>query len=259
MDRPIPKGKAEVRRERAWTRRARCSFLSIRARSQPHHSSPIHLHSSFQLPLSTLAFLFSEIVQHAQAGAASLPDLERRLADLGRPVGASLLELLAWRERAGRREVRLLDALKFIHSTLWRALAGHPARDLEQSNAAEDEYMISDPDLPLNRSISVPRDFGGLNAGGAFAAGVVAGALAAAGFPARVTAHWVEAGPPGGGGAGGGLAGGGGSGPGSSQAGAASSASASSAPRSSAPQKTTILIKFDPAVMAREARLAAAG
>ena len=76
-----------------------------------------------QLPLSTLAVLFSEIVQHAQAGAASLPDLERRLADLGRPVGAALAEALAWRERGGRRDVRLLDALKFVHSSLWRALA----------------------------------------------------------------------------------------------------------------------------------------
>ena len=243
--------------------RARASShfsLALVSPSQPHAFIPS---SHTQLPLATLAFLFSEIVQHAQAGAASLPDLERRLADLGRPVGAGLLELLAWRERAGRREVRLLDALKFVHSTLWRALAGHPARDLEQSNAAEDEYMISDPDLPLNRAISVPRDFGGLNAGGAFAAGVVAGALAAAGFPARVTAHWVEAGPPvGGGGAGGGLAGSGSVGVvgGVSQGGVGGGGGASAgAPRSSAPQKTTILIKFDPAVMAREARLAAAG
>lgn len=29
-------------------------------------------------------------------------------------------------------------------STLWRYLFGRQARDLEQSNTAEDEYMISD-------------------------------------------------------------------------------------------------------------------
>lgn len=91
----------------------------------------------------------------------------------------------------------------------------------------------------------------------------MAGALAAAGFPARVTAHWVEAGPPvGGGGADGGLAGSGSVGVvgGGSQGGVGGGGGASAgAPRSSAPQKTTILIKFDPAVMAREARLAAAG
>jgi hypothetical protein len=170
---------------------------------------------------------------------------------------------LAWRERAGRREVRLLDALKFVHSTLWRALAGHPARDLEQSNAAEDEYMISDPDLPLNRAISVPRDFGGLNAGGAFAAGVVAGALAASGFPARVTAHWVEAGPPAAAGGGGSVLGGSGGsgvgGGGGAPAAAPGTGGGNQQPRPTAPQKTTILIKFEPAVMAREARLAAAG
>ena len=49
-------------------------------------------------------------------------------------MGVRLLELLTWRERGGRRDVRLLDALKFVHTTLWRALCGRVARDLEQSN-----------------------------------------------------------------------------------------------------------------------------
>lgn len=77
--------------------------------------------------------------------------------------------------------------------------------------------MISDFDLPLLKFVSVPRDFRGLNCA-AFAAGAVRGALAAAGFPARVTAHFVpvKGGDP-------------------------------------KKPKTTILIKFDASVMAREA------
>jgi hypothetical protein len=49
-------------------------------------------------------------------------------------VGVRLLEVLCYRERGSRREVRLLDMLKFVHSTLWKYMFGRQARDLEQSN-----------------------------------------------------------------------------------------------------------------------------
>ena len=49
-------------------------------------------------------------------------------------MGHRLLELLYFRERGSKRDVRLLDILRFIHSTLWRYLFGRQARDLEQSN-----------------------------------------------------------------------------------------------------------------------------
>lgn len=69
-------------------------------------------------------------------------------------------------------------------STLWRYLFGRQARDLEQSNSAEDEYMISDTDLFVTKYVSVPREMGHLNPA-AFVAGIVRGALDGAGFPAR--------------------------------------------------------------------------
>jgi len=49
---------------------------------------------------------------------------------------------------------------------------------------AEDEYMISDYDLFVNKFISVPKDMGQLNCA-AYVAGIVKGALEGAGFPAR--------------------------------------------------------------------------
>ena len=49
---------------------------------------------------------------------------------------------------------------------------------------AEDEYMISDYDLFVNKYISVPKDLGQLNCS-AFVAGIVKGVLDGAGFPAR--------------------------------------------------------------------------
>ena len=67
---------------------------------------------------------------------------------------------------------------------------GRQARDLEQSNEAEDEYMISDSDLFLTKYVSVPKEMGHLNPA-AFVAGVVRGVLEGAGFPARC-AQWCQ-------------------------------------------------------------------
>lgn len=69
-------------------------------------------------------------------------------------------------------------------STLWRYLFGRQARDLEQSNTAEDEYMIGDSDLWITKYVSVPKEMGHLNPA-AFVAGIVRGVLDGGGFPAR--------------------------------------------------------------------------
>ena len=49
---------------------------------------------------------------------------------------------------------------------------------------ADDEYMISDYDLMVNRYISVPKTYGTFNPG-AVVAGIVRGMLQSAGFAAR--------------------------------------------------------------------------
>lgn len=58
----------------------------------------------------------------------------RRLEDTGFGVGLRLLEILSFREKGSKRDIRLLDVLKFVHTALWKYLFGHHARDLEQSN-----------------------------------------------------------------------------------------------------------------------------
>ena len=58
----------------------------------------------------------------------------RRLEDTGFGVGLRLLEILSFREKGSKRDIRLLDVLKFVHTSLWKYLFGHHARDLEQSN-----------------------------------------------------------------------------------------------------------------------------
>lgn len=66
----------------------------------------------------------------------------RRLEDIGFRVGLRLLEMLCFREKSSKRDVRLLDVLKFVHSTLWKYLFGRQARDLEQSNTVRSPAII---------------------------------------------------------------------------------------------------------------------
>ena len=172
--------------------------------------------------MGAFAFLFSEIVQYSQTRVSNVSELERKLANVGFDVGVRMLELLVHREKAGKRENRILGILSFLHTNVWKNLFGKTADSLERGTSvstlcpppffilevplasraltqdwtlpyllssssqtqADDEYMISDHDLLVNRFISVPRDMGHLNCG-AFAAGIVEGVLKSSGFPAR--------------------------------------------------------------------------
>jgi len=111
------------------------------------------------------------------------------------------------------------------------ALPSHPPQPADSLEIyKDDEYIIGDKDLLVNRCsprprpsiltpcsfISVPRDLGTLNCG-AFVAGVVHGVLDAAGFPAAVSAY--------------------------------------SAPVEGSGLRTNILMKFEPSVLERESRL----
>eukprot|EP00434_Breviolum_minutum_P026113 symbB.v1.2.023089.t1/scaffold2089.1/size89944/4 len=135
------------------------------------------------------------------------------LHELGRPAGVRILDLCALRENRNRRETRLLPMLNFIASAIWTRLFGHSA-ELLKGQDHENEYMLNDKALLVNRFISVPRDLGDVNCG-AFVAGMVEGMLCSAEFPGSATAHTVEE-PTG--------------------------------------TSTTILIKFEEKVMARERR-----
>ncbi|KAF7144852.1 hypothetical protein RHSIM_Rhsim04G0120400 [Rhododendron simsii] len=114
--------------------------------------------------LSAFSFLFSELVQYNQTQVDNITELERRLEDAGYSVGARVLELLCHREKV--------------------------ADSLEKGTEHEDEYMISEKELLVNRFISIPKDMGTFNCG-AFVAGIVRGVLDSAGFPAVVSAHFV--------------------------------------------------------------------
>eukprot|EP00050_Salpingoeca_kvevrii_P008134 m.300998 g.300998 ORF g.300998 m.300998 type:complete len:185 (+) comp14589_c0_seq1:1-555(+) len=143
-----------------------------------------------EINLSTFAFLFSEMVRYSHGRAQSIPDLEKKLADFGYRVGARVLELLAIRDRSTKREVKLVGALMFVHTVVWKMLFGKAADHLDRDGDEENTYLISDKDLVVNRFISIPRELGSLNCA-AFVAGIVEAVLDGSRFPARVTAHSV--------------------------------------------------------------------
>ena len=124
-----------------------------------------------------------------------------------------------------RRQIRLISILSFIHSTVWRTLFGKAADSLEkvrgrgraaggrrrrarprgaddahlplcfdarQGTDAEDEYMISDANLLVNKYVSVPRDMGHLNCG-AYVAGIVK--VRSAPVPAAIREMCAPGGP----------------------------------------------------------------
>lgn len=127
----------------------------------------------------------------------------QRLNEFGYRVGLRMLELLVWRDRNPKREVRVLSILYFIHTALWKGLFGKQADSLEKSTENEDEcrswsgpvlspiqkctnnlsllVMISDNEPVLTKYISVPRELSQLNCN-AFLAGVVEAILDSAQF-----------------------------------------------------------------------------
>ncbi|KAF5282975.1 hypothetical protein FQA39_LY04846 [Lamprigera yunnana] len=142
-----------------------------------------------EISLSCFALLFSEIVQYCQNKSHTVPELQNRLHNLGRTVGVKLIDLYFVRERNGKREIKLLNILLFVKSTLWKSLFGREADKLEHSNDDENTYYLMEKDPLVNKFISVPKDKGSLNCA-IFIAGIVEAVLTGTGFPAKVTAHW---------------------------------------------------------------------
>jgi hypothetical protein len=142
-----------------------------------------------EISLSAFALLFSETVQYCQARSNTVPELQAKLHDLGWQVGARILDLIFVRDRQPKRELKLLNVLMMVKSTLWKTLFGKEADKLEHANDDERTYYIIEKEPLVNKFISVPKDKGSLNCA-SFMAGVIEAVLEGANFPAKVSAHW---------------------------------------------------------------------
>lgn len=148
--------------------------------------------SQSEVSLSSFCYLYSELVQYHQNRVDSISELERKLESSGYGVGFKVLELLAYRNKEYKREIRLMNILQFVSTQCWKALFNKPADSLERSIDHQDEYMIIDY-TPITSSyirINSHQDLGQLSVD-AYISGIIAGILQGAGFSARVTAHSV--------------------------------------------------------------------
>ena len=76
---------------------------------------------------------------------------------MGWQVGARIVDLLFVRERAARRETKLLNVLLMVKSTVWKALFSKEADKLERANDDDKTYYIIEKEPLVNRFISVPK------------------------------------------------------------------------------------------------------
>ena len=70
------------------------------------------------------------------------------------------MDLVFVREKAAKRETKLLNVLLFVKSTLWKTLFGKEADKLEHANDDERTYYIIEKEPLVNKFISVPKDKG---------------------------------------------------------------------------------------------------
>ena len=79
------------------------------------------------------------MIQYSMGKATSYSDIEKRLSDCGYHVGIRLLEIISFREKNMKRELKLIGMLSFISSTVWKTLFGKNADSLERSTDNNDE------------------------------------------------------------------------------------------------------------------------
>lgn len=143
-----------------------------------------------ELNMSTFSFLFSEIVQYCQSRVTDAADLEKRLMTVGFDIGSRYLELGMFRDKK-TREIKLVQLLQWISTTVWKSLFNKQADSLEKSQQKETQCMnliglifakdlIYDKEPMETKFISVPK---GVNLHVAyFTAGILKGILCAAEF-----------------------------------------------------------------------------
>ena len=86
---------------------------------------------------SAFLFLFSEMVQYCQSHARTPDEFKDKLSGIGRSIGVRYAELLAYRSTRAQRFTDMIDVLKYISSTVWKALFGKEADGLEKATGSK--------------------------------------------------------------------------------------------------------------------------
>jgi hypothetical protein len=147
-----------------------------------------------EVPLSTFAFLFAEIVHYHQQHTTTIEELEARLHAAGMSIGKRYLEMVGYRQ--GVKNLKLennaVSSLHFIYATFWKSMFGRTATGLVKGNDGDSELYLIESEPITNKFVSVPRNFGDINCA-SFLAGMINGAMLAKCIDCTVAASWDEA------------------------------------------------------------------
>ncbi|KAL7054188.1 hypothetical protein AAHC03_026409 [Spirometra sp. Aus1] len=136
------------------------------------------------------------MVKYAMQNSKSIDEVQQKLAELGRPIGRRMMDLVYLRERPQKRDVRLFQILLFLKSTFWRSLFGKEANELERDGLVENTFYMIERKPLVNKftrytyeGTELERKNVPLNLA-AFNCGIIGAALTAAGFPCQVSVTW---------------------------------------------------------------------
>lgn len=145
-----------------------------------------------EVSISLYSFLISEIIQYILSKSEEEKDLdiEEKLSSFGYSIGEKVLELCSWREKAFKRDLKIVSILQFIHNNIWKMLFNKQADGLQKSTDDPDEYRIIENSPLINKFITLPKG-NSLNCA-SFFAGIIEGILNSADFRSKVSAYFYE-------------------------------------------------------------------
>jgi len=151
-----------------------------------------NLKSKNEIATSLYSFLISEIIQYILSKSEEEKDLdiEEKLSSFGFSIGEKVLELSSWRDKAFKRELKIVSMLQFIHNNVWKMLFNKQADGLQKSTDDPDEYRIIENTPLINKFITLPKG-NSLNCA-SFFAGIIEGILNSADFRSKVSAYFYE-------------------------------------------------------------------
>lgn len=143
-----------------------------------------------KIPKQTYAMLFSEVVQYCHQKVESLDQFSTQLAEMGKPIGCSILEVLQQSSTTQfKRTHETIPMLVILKDKIWPVLFGYAASKLEQQVDDANCYMLYDETPKIIQYISHPQDIKQAFTCCSFVGGIIEGILCSARFPCKVTAH----------------------------------------------------------------------
>ncbi len=133
-----------------------------------------------EVNLSTFNYLLSQIVQYYLSNSRNLNEELEKLCET---MGPRILELFVFREKSLKHEIKHVEMLKYIHSTIWKGLFGKTADSLEKAKDSETEYMIKDYAPTYMKYVSEYSNYSVAS----LMVGIIRGVLNSAGFEAQVS------------------------------------------------------------------------